>query len=244
MLSTQQFPALPAEEERYRQVLSASRVRRTSGRSPPHGGPPGYRGPGFWEGGWLRRSVIPGLRAGAARSGDTSGHSRPRGSSRARRTVCAAAAGLSGTVLGQAEEEPSPSCCSENGPVPQRQELGRVPRRGGLGDGRGQVTCRAQPATMGPSRSAHVSKLAGTRRGRPRSEAAGEPQPRSARCRRLRESRAAPSTRFSHQARKISGAAVPGRCSAAGRSGELFESDNRSGQDLQERSLGLTSIRA
>lgn len=31
MLSMQQFPALPAEEERYRQVLASSRVRRAPG---------------------------------------------------------------------------------------------------------------------------------------------------------------------------------------------------------------------
>lgn len=46
-------------------------------------------------------------------------------------------------------------------------------------------------------------------------------------------------------ARKISGAAVPVECPAAGRSGEELAEpdDNRSGQDLQEQTLGLTSAR-
>lgn len=78
MHSMQQFPALPAEEERYRRVLSANRVRRA--RSPPLLGPLRGHGPRACEGGWLRRSATSGVRTGeSVLSGThTSGRRRVR----------------------------------------------------------------------------------------------------------------------------------------------------------------------
>lgn len=91
MISTQQFPALPAEEERYRQVLSASRVRRTSGRSLIAGA---ARGPGHWGGAAAPPLGDPRAAGGPASSGATPG---PAGSS----VRGAAAAGLSGGCSGK-----------------------------------------------------------------------------------------------------------------------------------------------
>lgn len=131
---------------------------------------------GPWAGRWGGR-LAPPLGGPCAAAGTAPAAAGPAANSRARcAAACAAAAGLKSGLLGQAEKEqpppPSPpSCCSESGPVARRQGRGRVPRRRGLGDGRGQVTACAQPAAMGPSRSAPVPKLAGTRRGRLRSEA-------------------------------------------------------------------------
>lgn len=95
MLSTQQFPALPTEEERYRQVLSASRVRRTSGLSPAPGG---RLEPG--AGRALARPLGDPRAAGggSALRGQRAG---PAGNCRAWRTACAAAAGLSGGLSGK-----------------------------------------------------------------------------------------------------------------------------------------------
>lgn len=118
MLSMQQFAALPAEEERYRQVLSANRVRRARRRSPPRVGPPRDHGAGGLRG------RPPGLGAvGAAPSG---GHPRPHpgaggggrengsaaagpaGNPGAPGSACAAAAGPSGRSLGQAGKGRAP----------------------------------------------------------------------------------------------------------------------------------------
>lgn len=83
-------------------------------------------------------------------------------------------------------------------------------------------------------------------RGRPRSEARDAGEPKSARCLSARAERRPRPGVVTESVRKIRGAAVPGKCPAAGRSGEeLAEPDeNRSGQDLQQQSLGLTSGRA
>lgn len=118
MLSMQQFAALPAEEERYRQVLSANRVRRARRRSPPRVGPPRDHGAGGLRG----RPPGPGA-VGAAPSG---GHPRPppgaggggrekgsaaadpAGNPRAPGAACAAAAGPSGRSLGPAGKGRAP----------------------------------------------------------------------------------------------------------------------------------------
>lgn len=156
MLSMQQFPALPAEEERYRQVLSANRVRRARGRSPPRVGPPGGHGLARAAGSAARPppgaacSGGDGREKGSAAAGPAGNPpvpSRPAPSRRrALRAACAAAAGPSGRLLGQAAKGRALLRAPRSAAARAAPCLAAADGAASPGGGRGRVSARHPPA--------------------------------------------------------------------------------------------------